>query len=211
MQRGGELGARVGGRAAVLSAPDTGGSFPLRSAAVVDAEPSTGDGDVELRGADVGAGVGRLDDHRLPCDGRARERELVAGAATGVARAHGGEAVGEGVGDGPGALVGAHVGVAAAAAGCGIGAVGDRLVVHVADFDGGGEGGHGPCAGGFAAVPVAGRRAGTGGLSCGGGEKGGEESGGGESLFVGVHTEGSLGGRGFVVRKERRGDRCKGE
>lgn len=111
---------------------------------------------IELRSADIVAGVGRLDDHGFAVDGPvAGEGEFVALAACWVGCGHGGETVGEVVVDGPWGLVGAHEGCASVlAAGLGGHTVGQGFVVDVAGFDGAGETGLGPCAGGFAAVPL---------------------------------------------------------
>lgn len=111
---------------------------------------------VELRSADIIAGVGRLDDHGFTLDGPvAGEGEFVALAACRVGCCHGGETVGEFIVDGPWRLVGAHEGCATIlTAGLSGHTVGQGLVVDVAGLDGTGEAGLGPRAGGFAAVPA---------------------------------------------------------
>ncbi|KAK7460026.1 hypothetical protein Landi51_00275 [Colletotrichum acutatum] len=112
-------------------------------------------------------GIRSLHNHLLPRHRTARERQLVARTAPLRLRPardpHGGEAVGQIVRDGPGRLGTAHVGSAAGVAPAARGAaVRQGVVVAVAGRHGaGGEGGGGdlarPGAGGFAAVPVAGR------------------------------------------------------
>lgn len=109
---------------------------------------------VELRSADIVAGVGRLDDHGLPLDGPvAGEGEFVALAACRVGCCHGGETVGEVVVDGPWGLVGAHEGITSCAARLLCHAVGQGLVIDVAGLDGAGQARLSPCAGRFAAIP----------------------------------------------------------
>ena len=132
LEGGGEFEALVCVGAAVLGAPDVGGGFPFFGAAVELAEAAAGHLEstlrtnslrkisfdeahckVELRSADIVAGVGRLDDHGFAFDGPvAGEGEFVALAACWVGCGHGGETVGEVVVDGPWGLVGAHEGCA---------------------------------------------------------------------------------------------------
>ena len=126
--------------------------------------------------------VGRLHNHLLALQRRARESELVAGTAprglVAPRNVDGGPAVGEGVADGPGALVGAHEGAAAAvAAGLGVAAVVERAVVLVARLDGAGRRALArPGARRLAAVPVA--RGLARGLREGHGGEDGQEGGG---------------------------------
>ena len=135
LERRRELGASVAAKTTILGSPARSRSTPLSSASVEETDSATGDGEIELALADVGAGVGGLDDHLLASNRGGSEGELVtraAGVGFGETSGDGSETVCEVVGDDPGRLVGAHVGVAAIARGRGV-EVGQRRVVLVAD------------------------------------------------------------------------------
>ena len=111
-----KLRASVAAKATVLGSPTRRRSTPLSSASIEETDAATGDGKIELALADVGAGVGGLDDHLLARNRGGSESQLVARAAgvgLGEASRDGRKTVREVVGDDPGRLVGAHVGVSA--------------------------------------------------------------------------------------------------
>ena len=126
--------------------------------------------------------VGRLHNHLLALQRRARKGELVAGTAprglVAPRDVDGGPAVRQRVTDGPGALVGAHEGAAAiVATGFGVATVVERVVVLVTRLDGAGRRALArPGARRLAAVPVA--RGLASGLRDGHGGKDSQEGGG---------------------------------
>ena len=136
--------------------------------------------------------VGRLHNHLLALQRRARESELVAGTAprglVAPRDVDGGPAVGERIIDGPGALVGAHESAAAiVATGLGVSPVVKRAVVLVARLNGAGRRALArPGTRRLAAIPVA--RGLARGLRDGYGRKDGQEGGSLEMHDVGRYA-----------------------